>query len=409
MRRVLLGLAVCLLAASGCRVSASAQGSVNSSADADAEASASATAPEPPPEPEPPAMATGQSITLNQGKLDYEGVINFEYDKADLRDDSETEHTLAEFKAFLEKHPEVSIEVEGHTDSRGSDEYNRDLSDRRAASVRAWLVQNGIAEERISSVGKGEDEPQVPEPKECDDRLPSDQSLCEAPWATNRRVVFQVTGGAETVEVAQVEPEPEPEPEPPPEPPPPPGCPWLYGGHANLLGPNSWVTLAGAVQPGICWLELSLGVGLGFGGFDTSDGAGGEAEGDYVSFTVPLRGRIWFMDRHSFIGDVGVGITHYRISADMTDAAGAQGDYTRNTTPLVAHLGVGYGFRPNSFEAGPRFALVVGPLFHLTDLGGSDVSPAGLGGAGLQQGMDDETDELGDVELYGEASFGWLF
>jgi hypothetical protein len=224
--------------------------------------------------------------------------------------------------------------------------------------------------------------------------------------------VFRVTGGAETVQVAEAEPEP-----PPPEPPPPEpvepvaaGCPWLYGGHANLLGPNSWVTLAGAVQPGICWLELSLGVGIGFGEFEASEAAGGSAEGDYVSFTVPLRGRIWFMDRHSLIGDVGVGITHYRLSADMTDALGADGDYTRNTTPLIAHLGVGYGFRPNSFEAGPRFALLVGPLFHLTDLGDSEFAPGGLAaGAALQQALDTESDDLSDVELYGEASFGWLF
>jgi OOP family OmpA-OmpF porin len=307
MHRPFLGILFATLAASGCRFSASAQGSVKSSGEAEGSASADV---EEPAEPTPaPEIATGQSITLKEGKLDYEGVINFEYDKANLRDDSATQGTLAEFRAFLQKHSEVSMEVEGHTDSRGTDQYNRDLSDRRAASVRVWLVDNGIAEERITSVGKGEDEPQTPEPTECDDKLPKDQSVCEAPWATNRRVVFRVTGGAETVQVAEAEPEP-----PPPEPPPPEpvepvaaGCPWLYGGHANLLGPNSWVTLAGAVQPGICWLELSLGVGIGFGEFEASEAAGGSAEGDYVSFTVPLRGRIWFMDRHSLIGDVGVG------------------------------------------------------------------------------------------------------
>jgi outer membrane protein OmpA-like peptidoglycan-associated protein len=399
-----------LLLASGCRFSASAQGSVNSSGDVEADASASSSTPPPEPAP-PPKQATGKSIKLKEGKLDYEGVINFEYDKADLRSDEETQATLREFKAFLELHPDVSIEVEGHTDSRGSDDYNRDLSDRRAASVRGWLVESGIAEARITSIGKGEDQPQVPEPPDCDDKTPRDAAPCEVPWATNRRVVFQVTEGAETVQTAA-----EPTPPPPPPPPPPPApepvaeCPWLYGGHANLLGPNSWVTLAGAVQPGICWLEVSLGVGLGLGDFDADEPGGGYADGSYVSFTVPLRGRIWFMDRHSFIGDVGVGITHYRMSADMTDQLDVSGDYTRNTTPLIGHLGVGYGFRPNGSQAGPRLALVIGPLFHLTELGASEFSPAGLtGGNALQQSLDDTTNDLDDVEAYGEASFGWLF
>jgi hypothetical protein len=151
-------------------------------------------------------------------------------------------------------------------------------------------------------------------------------------------------------------------------------------------------------------------VGRGLGSFAAEEAAGGSADGDYVSFTVPLRGRIWFLDRHSVIGDVGVGITHYRLSADLTDAAGAQGEYTRNTTPLIGHLGVGYGFRPNGSEAGPRLALVIGPLFHLTDLGGSEFTPAGLaGGAAIQQAADAETDDLSDIEPYGEVSFGWLF
>lgn len=409
-RSVFLTLALLSLSA-GCRFNASASGSVKSSGDVQGDADAKFEDDEAKkPEPEPTAKA--QSIQLKGGKLDYEGVINFEYDKANLQDDSGTENTLGEFKTFLEKHPDVAIEIEGHTDSRGSDDYNRDLSERRAASVREWLIGNGIAEDRVSSVGKGEDEPQVPEPEPCDDQLPKDQSQCEAPWAANRRVVFRVTGGEETVEVEVAQaPAPDPEPEPEPvEPPPPPECPWLWGGHANALGPNSWITLAGATQPGICWLELSLGVGVGGNGVDATETGGGDADGSYLSFTVPLRGRIWFMDRHSVLGDVGVGFTHYRIDAEMTDAVGANGDYTRNTTPIIGHLGVGYGYRPNSFQAGPRLALIVGGLFHLTDLGTSEIDAAGVANAAqLQAALDNETDELADFELYGEASFGWLF
>jgi outer membrane protein OmpA-like peptidoglycan-associated protein len=394
----------------GCRFSASASGDVKSSGDANADAQASLEKQEaPPPKPKAPSAP----IQFREGRLDYEGVINFEYNKDNLRKDDDTQKTLADFKKFLDEHPTVKIEVEGHTDSRGSDEYNRDLSDRRAASVRKWLVASGIPEDRVTSVGKGEDQPQVPEPAECDDKVPADSTPCEGPWGKNRRVVFQVTKGAETL---PKEPEPEPEPTPVVEAPPPAPlakqeCPWLWGGRVNAIGPNSWVMLEGATQPGICWLELSLGVGLGFNNADAENSEGGSADGRYVSFTVPVRGRFWFMDRHSVIGDLGVGFTHYRISADLDDGGGNSGSYTRRTTPLIGHLGVGYGFRPNGSQAGPRLALVVGGLLHFTDLGDSsaDTDAGFANAAALEAAMDDETDDLSDLEPYGEVSFGWLF
>jgi outer membrane protein OmpA-like peptidoglycan-associated protein len=398
---------VLVLGLSGCRFSASASGEVKSADGASGDASASLSEQEtPPPRPKQPESA----IKFREGKLDYEGVINFEYNKADLRSDQETTNTLAEFKKFLEAHPDVKIEVEGHTDSRGSDDYNRELSDRRAASVRKWLVSSGVAEGRVTSVGKGEDQPQVAEPAACDDKVPGDSAPCEEPWAKNRRVVFQVTGGAESI---PQEPEPSPEPvvaAPPPAPPPREECPWLWGGRINAFGPNSWVTFEGATQPGICWLELSVGVGIGMNDAD-AETTNESADGDYGSVTVPLRGRFWFMDRHALIGDLGIGFTHYWINADLEDAAGVDGTYDRTTTPIIGHLGLGYGFRPNRAQAGPRLALVLGGLMHLTDLGDSsiDLDAGFANGAGLQAELDDETDQLADLEPYGELSFGWLF
>jgi outer membrane protein OmpA-like peptidoglycan-associated protein len=358
----------------------------------------------------PPASKPPEAITFRGGKLDYEGVINFEYDKANLRGDQETQATLAEFKKFLEAHSTVKIEVQGHTDSRGSDDYNRDLSDRRAASVRVWLLKNGVAEDRVTSVGKGEDQPQVAEPDACNDKLPADQAPCEGPWAKNRRVVFQVTGGAEALPAPEKAPEPAPVAVQEAPPPAKAACPWLWGGHVNALGPNSWVTLAGATQPGICWLELSLGLGIGGNNAEASNNPA-SADGRYVSFTVPFRGRFWFMDRHSLIGDAGLGFSHYRISADLDDGGAGTGEYTRNTTPLIAHLGLGYGFRPNGAEAGPRLALAIGGLLHLTKLGSSTITStaAFAGGPGLKTAMDNETNKLDDIEPYGEISFGWLF
>lgn len=394
------GMLLSSLALGGCKFSASATGNVNTSG-VEGQAQASTESP-------PPAEPPKEAITFREGKLDYQGVINFEYDKAALRGD-DTLKVLSEFRKFLEAHPTVKIEVQGHTDSRGSDQYNRDLSNERAASVRKWLVSNGVAEDRVTSVGKGEDAPQVPEPDACNDKLPADTAQCEESWATNRRVVFQVTQGAEAI------PAPAPPPPPPPvaeAPPPAPvqACPWLWGGHANALGPNSWLTLAGATQPGICWLELSLGLGLGLGGRDAR-ATNATADGSYWSLTVPLRGRFWFMDRHAFIGDAGFGFTHYRFSADLDDGAMGTGTYERNTTPLIGHLGLGYGFRPNGAQAGPRLALVLGGLVHFTKLGDSTISQSGgfTNGPALKTALDNETNELDDLEPYAEASFGWLF
>lgn len=60
---------------------------------------------------------------------------------------------------FLKQYPEYNILVEGYTDSRGSDEYNQELSDRRAYSVRSALVNDGVGSERIRTQGYGEEYP----------------------------------------------------------------------------------------------------------------------------------------------------------------------------------------------------------------------------------------------------------
>lgn len=60
---------------------------------------------------------------------------------------------------FLVKHPDVKIEISGHTDSKGSDEYNMDLSKRRAESVMNFLLDKGIEENRLTFTGYGESQP----------------------------------------------------------------------------------------------------------------------------------------------------------------------------------------------------------------------------------------------------------
>jgi OOP family OmpA-OmpF porin len=60
---------------------------------------------------------------------------------------------------FLTAYPETKAEIEGHTDSRGSEKYNRDLSQKRAENVMKHLISNGIDPSRLRAVGYGESRP----------------------------------------------------------------------------------------------------------------------------------------------------------------------------------------------------------------------------------------------------------
>ncbi len=183
----LLGL-LCVSAALGCDAHGSATGKLEAKGALDIDASASVDVDA---DGRVSADAEGgikfiRDEETGEERLDYEGEILFEYNKADLRLDDKTTHkSLKSMKAYLRKHREVEIVIEGHTDSRGSQEYNRDLSDRRAAAVREWLVATGIDGDRLESVGKGEDEPKTEEPEECHNSVPADTSDCEGPWRQN--------------------------------------------------------------------------------------------------------------------------------------------------------------------------------------------------------------------------------
>ncbi len=76
--------------------------------------------------------------------------------------------------------------LSGHTDERGSDEYNLALGQRRAAAVKAYLVQHGIAESRIETVSYGEERPIA-------------QGSDESAFAQNRRAEFEITAGGQSL------------------------------------------------------------------------------------------------------------------------------------------------------------------------------------------------------------------
>lgn len=85
------------------------------------------------------------------------GSVLFETDKAALQTGSR--RTVQKVAEFLNQYPERKILIEGFTDSRGSDDYNRHLSEDRAQSVKELLVTNGVDASRIEVQGYGEDYP----------------------------------------------------------------------------------------------------------------------------------------------------------------------------------------------------------------------------------------------------------
>lgn len=83
--------------------------------------------------------------------------VNFDVDSDVLREDSGP--ALEQILAALEARPELTVTVEGHTDSDATEAYNLDLSQRRAASVVAWLVERGVGADRLTALGVGEAQP----------------------------------------------------------------------------------------------------------------------------------------------------------------------------------------------------------------------------------------------------------
>ena len=93
---------------------------------------------------------------IPKGEIEIPG-IEYDFDAATLRPKSK--ETLDIIVEFLELNDNITIEIFSHTDSRGNDDYNLKLSEKRARSVVEYLVAHGIDKTRLSSEGKGETEP----------------------------------------------------------------------------------------------------------------------------------------------------------------------------------------------------------------------------------------------------------
>ena len=85
--------------------------------------------------------------------------IFYDFDKATLRPESKT--SLDELVKLLNENPNVTIELAAHCDYKGSEEYNKKLSQRRAQAVVDYLIEKGIARDRLTAVGYGKTKPKV--------------------------------------------------------------------------------------------------------------------------------------------------------------------------------------------------------------------------------------------------------
>jgi len=103
--------------------------------------------------------------------------VNFEFDSADLGDSAK--EILVGNAKWLKDHPGLKIQIEGHCDERGTEDYNLALGEKRAKAVRDYLVSLGIAPSGLSIISYGES-------------MPLDSGHDESAWAKNRRAHFAV-------------------------------------------------------------------------------------------------------------------------------------------------------------------------------------------------------------------------
>lgn len=122
--------------------------------------------------------------------VEFSEKILFGFDKSDLS--ASAEGNLDKLVAVLKEYPDTNIEIQGHTDSKGSDSYNQGLSQRRATAVATYLRNRGVSASRITTKGYGETAPVASNDTE-DGR------------AQNRRVNFLITANEKMKQEAKKE------------------------------------------------------------------------------------------------------------------------------------------------------------------------------------------------------------
>ena len=120
------------------------------------------------------AEAMERDMMMAKNRFISENVY-FDFDNATL--DYQAQELLKQKAMWLRDYPEANVVIEGHCDERGTNAYNLALGERRAESAKAFLVNLGISDARLTTISYGEEKP-------------LDMGQNEESWAKNRRAAF---------------------------------------------------------------------------------------------------------------------------------------------------------------------------------------------------------------------------
>jgi peptidoglycan-associated lipoprotein len=121
--------------------------------------------------------AEGERFQSEREMFENDDIL-FEFDSASLSVDAQ--EILRRKAEWLRENPRAQVNIEGHCDERGTNEYNLALGDRRAFSAKSFLVDLGIDDSRLTTVSYGEEQP-------------IDSRSAENAWSQNRRAHFVIT------------------------------------------------------------------------------------------------------------------------------------------------------------------------------------------------------------------------
>ncbi|WP_197082412.1 OmpA family protein [Pedobacter sp. BMA] len=135
------------------------------------------------------AIPNAEVIREGEGIIvKFDSGILFDFDKTALKDAAKT--NVQSLAASLNQYPDTDIKIIGHTDSKGTEQYNQGLSERRAAAVKAYAVSQGVPASRLVTIGKGFSEPIA-------------DNETEAGRASNRRVEIVIVANDALKSTAQ--------------------------------------------------------------------------------------------------------------------------------------------------------------------------------------------------------------
>lgn len=137
----------------------------------------------------PPPEFVIDTVTINEA-IRFDNIY-YEFDKWDILPESEKDLTI--ILGLMNEYDDMVIELSSHTDSRGDTPYNKNLSQKRAESARKWLIDKGVASERIQPVGYGEEK--------ILNRCVNGVRCPDNEHRFNRRTEFKIIAGPQSIEI----------------------------------------------------------------------------------------------------------------------------------------------------------------------------------------------------------------